>query len=204
MIKKLFTIFVLFSFLSIGIIGFSSMNHGIEHTSGCMFSVADSTPCPENIIAMTVHHLQAYTSLLNILPPTQSLLVVLLLCSLLVGLVFCLYKLVTHTSRSFRLRSHSFEYPPIHSWKIIKWLALFENSPSMQKISIITSNYINLCKQKSLRKIKNIKISIKHWYSTLSAGWNLMQTVLKRAQIIKGKPITFVPFTARIILQPIQ
>jgi hypothetical protein len=148
MIKKLFTIFVLFSFLSIGIIGFSSIGHGIEHTSGCIFSIADSTSCPENIIAMTIHHLQAYTSLLNVLPPTQSLLMALLLCSLLVGLVFCLYKLTTHTSRSFRLRSHDFEHPHIPSWKIMKWLALFENSPSMHKISIITSNYINLCKQK--------------------------------------------------------
>ena len=57
MIKKLFTIFVLLSFLSIGIFSLNSIGHGVEHTSGCIFSVADSTPCPENIIAMEMYHL---------------------------------------------------------------------------------------------------------------------------------------------------
>jgi hypothetical protein len=62
MMKKYLSLLLLISILVIGVFGFTSMNHGADHSVGCIASAVSNTPCPENIVEMPVHHIQAFTS----------------------------------------------------------------------------------------------------------------------------------------------
>lgn len=203
--KKLLSLLIITSVLVIGVFGFTSMNHGTNHTTGCIASAVDNTPCPENIAAMSVHHIQAFVSFFSVIPsiPFIFLLAFLLAVFLSIGFVYIKRQDSLLANLAFWRIQHDPERALTRPREITRWLSLFENSPSMHRIFIINSNLINLCKQKSLRKIKNIKLSIKKWHSILSAEWSLMQTVLRQLQTTKVRPITFVLSTARITLQPI-
>ncbi len=202
--KKILSLLIITSVLVIGIFGFTSMNHGAVHSVGCIASAASNIPCPENIEAMSVHHIQAFVSFFSVVPSIPFIFLIALLFStfLSVGFLFIKHRDLTLSSLAFWRIRHDPERQLSRSRKITRWLSLFENSPSMHWISIINSNLTNLCKQKSLRTIKNIKLSILKWSSTLSAEWSLMQMALRQLQTTKAKPITFVLSTARITLQP--
>ncbi len=203
--KKLLSLLIIISVLVIGVFGFTSMNHGANHSVGCIASAVDNTPCPENIAAMSVHHIQAFISFFSVIPsiPFIFLLVLFLAVFLSAGFLYIKYRDLLLTNLAFWRIRHDPERQLARPREIIRWLSLLENSPSMHRIFIINSNLINLCKQKSLRKIKNIKLSIQKWHSILSAEWSLMQTALRQLQTTKVRLTTFVPSTARITLQPI-
>ena len=202
--KKLLSLLIITSVLVIGVFGFTSMNHGAGHATGCIASAVDNTPCPENIAAMSVHHIQAFVSFFSVVPSIPFIFLIALLFStfLSAGFLFIKHSDLTLSSLAFWRIRHDPERQLSRPRKITRWLSLFENSPSMHRIFIINSNLINLCKQKSLRTIKNIKLSILKWSSTLSAEWSLMQMALRQLQTTKAKPITFALSTARITLQP--
>ena len=202
--KKLLSLLIITSVLVIGVFGFTSMNHGASHVTGCIASAVDNTPCPENIVAMSVHHIQAFISFFSVVPsiPFIFLLAFLLTVFLSIGFVYIKRQDSLLANLAFWRIQHDPERALTRPREITRWLSLFENSPSMHRIFIINSNLINLCKQKSLRTIKNIKLSILKWSSTLSAEWSLMQMALRQLQTTKAKPITFALSTARITLQP--
>lgn len=203
--KKLLSLLIITSVLVIGVFGFTSMNHGANHTTGCIASAVDNTPCPENIAAMSVHHIQAFISFFSVVPsvPFIFLLALLFAVFLSLGFLYIKHRDSILASRLLcRVRLDP-ERQLSRPRKITRWLSLFENSPSLHRASITISNLKNLCKQKSLKAIKSIKILIRQWLSTWSAEWNLMQTALRQVQTTKVKPITFALSTARIILQPI-
>ncbi len=202
--KKILSLLIITSVLVIGIFGFTSMNHGAVHSVGCIASAASNIPCPENIEAMSVHHIQAFVSFFSVVPSIPFIFLIALLFStfLSVGFLFIKHRDLTLSSLAFWRIRHDPERQLSCPRKITRWLSLFENSPSMHWISIINYNLTNLCKQKSLKTIKNIKLSILTWSSTLSAEWSLMQMVLRQLQTTKAKPITFALSTARITLQP--
>jgi hypothetical protein len=181
------------------------MNHGAGHTTGCIASAVDNTPCPENIAAMSVHHIQAFISFFRVVPsiPFIFLLVLLFAVFLSIGYFFIKRQDSLLTNLAFWWVRHDPERELTRPRKITHWLSLFENSPSLHEISFTISNLKNLCKQKSLKAIRSIKILIQQWHLIWSAEWNLMQTALRQAQITKVKPIIFVLSTARITLQPI-
>lgn len=193
------------SVLVIGVFGFTSMNHGANYAVGCIASAVDNTPCPENIAAMSVHHIQVFIAFFSVVPsiPFIVLLVLLFAVFLSIGYFFIKRQDSLITNLAFWRVRHDPERKLTRPRKITRWLSLFENSPSLHEISITISNLKNLCKQKSLRTIKNTKLSIQKWHLILSAEWSLMQTALKQAQTTKVRPITFVLSTARIISQPI-
>ncbi len=203
--KKLLSLLIITSVLVIGVFGFTSMNHGAGHTTGCIASAVDNTPCPENIAAMTVHHIQAFISFFSVVPsmPFIFLLTFLLAVFFSIGYFF----IKRQDSLITNLISWRFQHDPERALtrprKITRWLSLFENSPSLHEISITISNLKNLCKQKNLRAVKSIKLSIQQWHSILSVEWSLMQIALKQPQTTKVRPITFALSTARIISQPI-
>ncbi len=203
--KKFLSLLIITSVLVIGVFGFTSMNHGAGHATGCIASAVDNTPCPENITAMSVHHIQAFISFFSVVPsiPFIFLLTLLFAVFLSVGFIFTKPQDSLLANLAFWRIQHDPERELTRSREITRWLSLFENSPSLHRISITISNLKNLCKQKSLRTIKNTKLSIQKWHLILSAEWSLMQTALKQLQITKVRPITFVLSTARITLQPI-
>lgn len=204
--KKLLSLLIITNVLVIGVFGFTSMNHGANHATGCVASAVDNTPCPENIAAMSVHHIQAFISFFSVVPsvPFLFLLALLFAAFLSVGVLYIKHRDSILTSRLlWRVRLDP-ERQLSRPRKITRWLSLFENSPSLHRASITISNLKNLCKQKSLRAIKSIRISIQQWHSIWSAEWSSMRTVLRQVPITEAKPITFALSTARITLQPIQ
>lgn len=203
--KKLLSLLIITSVLVIGVFGFTSMNYGANHAVGCIASAVDNTSCPENIAAMSVHHIQAFISFFSVVPSIPFILLLTLLFAIFlsVGFIFTKRQDSLLARLAFWRVRHDPERTITRPRKITRWLSLLENSPSMHRIFIINSNLINLCKQKSLRATKNIKLSIRKWHLILSAEWSLMQMVLRQLLTTKVKPITFAPFTARITLQPI-
>ena len=203
--KKFLSLLIITSILVIGVFGFTSMNHGTNHTAGCVASAVDNTPCPENIAAMSVHHIQAFVSFFSVVPsiPFIFLLAFLLAVFLSIGFVYIKGRdSIIASGLLWRMRRDP-ERQLIRPREITRWLSLFENSPSLHEISITISNLKNLCKQKSLSTAKNIKLSIQKWHLILSAEWSLMQIALRQLQTTKVRPTTFVLSTARITLQPI-
>ena len=202
---KLLSLLIITSVLVIGIFGFTSMNHEAGHTTGCIASAVDNTPCPENIAAMSVHHTQAFISFFSVVPSMPFILLLAFLLAVFssIGHFFIKRQDSLITNLAFWQVRHDPERELTRPRKITRWLSLFENSPSLHKASITISNLKNLCKQKNLKAIKSIRISIQQWHSILSVEWNLMRTALRQAQITKVKPITFALSTARTTLQPI-
>ena len=204
MMKKLLSSLIITSVLVIGVFGFPSMNHGSNHVVGCIASAVDNTPCPENIAAMSVHHIQAFVSFFSVIPsiPFVFLLAFLLAVFLSVGFLYIKLTDSLVNRLLWRIKSDP-ERQLARPRKITRWLSLFENSPSLHRISLINSNLKNLCKQKITNTINFMILRTQMWHSTWSVAWNLMQTISRQAQSIKAKPTTFALSTARITLQPI-
>lgn len=202
--KKLLSLLIITSVLVIGVFGFTSMNHGDNHVVGCIASAVDNTPCPENIAAMSVHHIQAFISFFSVVPSIPFIFLLAFLFAVFLSVGFLYIKQSDSFPNQVLWRVlHDPERQLSRPREITRWLSLFENSPSLHRASITISNLTNLCKQKSLKAIKSIRISIRQWHSILSVEWNLMRTALRQAQITKARPITFALSTARITLQPI-
>jgi hypothetical protein len=189
----------------VGVFRFTSMNHGANHATGCIASAVDNTPCPENIGAMAVHHIQAFISFFSVIPPIPFIFILVILFS--VSLNAGHFFIKPHGSLLADLLFGRVRPDPERQLRrpreITRWLSLFENSPSLHEISFIISNLKNLCKQKITNTIKFMTPLIQTWHSILSAEWSLMQTVLRQALITKAKHTTFALYTARIISQPI-
>ena len=203
---KILSLLLIASVLVIGVLGFGTMNHGTGQATSCIASVVDSTTCPENIVSMSVHHIQAFVSFFNVVPsiPFIFLLALLLAVLLSIGYLFTNQQDSYLTDLiSWRVQ-HEPERQLARPREITRWLSLFENSPSLHKIYFTISNLKKLCKQKNLKTIKTISSLIRQWQSTLSAEWKLILTTLRQVRITRVRPITFVPYTARITLQPIQ
>ncbi len=203
MMTKLLSLLIITSVLVIGVFGFTSMNHGPNHAVGCIASAVDNTPCPENIASMSVHHIQAFVSFFSVVPSIPFIFLLALLFAVFLGIGFLYIKqsdsLVDRVLWRFQ---HDPERQLVRPRKITRWLSLFENSPSLQRISLINSNLKNLCKQKITNTINFMIQPIRMWHSIWSVAWNLMQTISRQVQSIKAKPTTFALSTARITSQP--
>jgi len=206
MMHKYLSLLLLISILVIGVFGFTSMNHGADHAVGCIASLVDNTPCPENITEMSVHHIQAFVSFFSAVPsiPFIFLLALIFALFLCAGFLYLKRQNLLLSYPAYWQTRHDPERQLTRSRDITRWLSLFENSPNLHRASITISNLINLCKQKSTNTINIMIRPIQTWHSTLSAVWSLMQTLLRQVRSIKAKPITFAPSTVRITLQPIQ
>lgn len=204
MMTRTLSLLLIASILVIGVFGFTSMNHGANHSVGCIASAVDNTPCPENISAMAVHHIQAFISYFSVVPSIPFIFLLTLLLSVFLGIGYLFIKQpqLLLVDVLWRLR-HDPERQLNHPREITHWLSLFENSPSLHRFSITNVNLTNLCKQRNTNTIKFITPLIQTWHSTLSAGWSLMRTALRQAQITKARPTTFALSTAKITLQPI-
>ncbi|MEK7609855.1 MAG: hypothetical protein AAB470_01890 [Patescibacteria group bacterium] len=131
--KKIITVLVLTSFLTVAIFSFAVMTRGPDGRmeGDCPFSVVGQSICPQDTVAVAIHHISAYQSFLNM--PVGSGLTALIV-SLLFAVCAALFILISspllgppavarilYDSPSIGLRSR----------KLTRWLSLFENSPSM-------------------------------------------------------------------------
>ena len=201
MIMK-FSSLLIVSILIMGFFGFANMNHEIGSATGCITSVADNIPCPEDIIAMSIHHIQAFITFFSVIPTAPLIILMALLFTVFLRIGYIFIKLRKSVLPNVLWWSRPDpERQLICPRKITSWLSLFENSPSLHKIFITISNHINLCKQKISKITKTTSSSTLLLSSILSAGWSLMQTASKFPRIPKARHTTSAPFTARITLQ---
>jgi len=132
MFKQGVLLIVLAAFGTLALFSFAimaghSMDVGVQ--SHCPLSAAGAPECPEDVVAMVAHHIDAFQSFLAALLQTDAALVVALL------LMVCF--LPVFSSRLFVPMAPVFAYaryraPPLafRAPKITRWLSLFENSPS--------------------------------------------------------------------------
>ena len=133
--KYLFTSILIISFVGIAILGFSIFNHGMSNADySCVTSPIDGTVCPTNIVAMTLDHISTLQALtISVTPLVSSLLLLLASLLLILFLVFIFYKYLLYPKLELlfqRFKNLVFNF--LYSQrKIISWLSLLENSPSV-------------------------------------------------------------------------
>jgi hypothetical protein len=128
---------VIFSFAAIAVFGVFAMNHGGEHSHGCIAATAQGVAdCPNqaNPFAFLAFHLDAFksfsTATVGSLLASALLVALALIFVSFLALFFkdtapLLSRLQTHQ----RKRQESFEFP--FRLQLNHWLALHENSPSV-------------------------------------------------------------------------
>lgn len=128
---------VLLAFLAITFFGFATMVHGMDDMGGsmagdCPFTLlGDASLCPQNTLAMVVHHISAYNSFLNF--PIQISLGT-LLAALLLFIYFAFRYLISppglaQVLSKFKLRD-AFTLAFVPNSKEASWLTLLEHSPA--------------------------------------------------------------------------
>jgi hypothetical protein len=131
--KKIIAALVLTSFLTVVIFSFAVMMQGPDGRmeGDCPFSVVGLSICPQDTVAVAIHHISAYQAFLNV-SVSSGLTALILSLLLAVCAIFFIF------IRSLLLGSPSFvcvpnDSPPTGSSgrKITRWLSLFENSPSL-------------------------------------------------------------------------
>jgi|SRR3989344_3321462 len=132
-LTKSIYIFILTSFAVVALFGFSFMMHGSDGRMAgeCPFLGAGISLCPQDALALIVHHVSAYQSFLNVSVDTglTILIVVSLFLSACALLVIFLHLPTLGPPASVFV---AYDPPLVDSYsrKITRWLSLFENSPS--------------------------------------------------------------------------
>ncbi len=130
--KKIIAALVLTSFLTVAIFSFAVMIQGPDGRmeGDCPFSVVGQSICPQDTVAVAIHHISSYQSFLNV-PVGAGL------TALVISLLFVMFIALFIFIRSPLLEPPSFvcvqnDYSSTSSSgrKITRWLSLFENSPS--------------------------------------------------------------------------
>lgn len=132
--KYLITTIMIISLFGVTVFGPTLFTHDMSSSdNNCITSPIDGTPCPTNIVAMTLQHISAIQTLTTSVIPSISswfsLLASLLLISVSIFLFYknlLLPKLGLLPQRLRDLRLHSL----YSKQKITSWLSLFENSPA--------------------------------------------------------------------------
>lgn len=130
---KYFVTFLLISFVGLAVFGAFGMLTGMQnHDGNCIAADAKGIDCPKqnSLLGYITFHLNAYKDFsLSILNTNFiSLLLISLVLVLLAGLAFSLF-LRPSQFAFYRNRTANFS-PSLKKRKLIKWLALHENSPN--------------------------------------------------------------------------
>src|SRR3989338_3228057 len=133
LLKKTVVLCTVVSLLSIAFFSFSFMTRGADGQmqGDCPFSVMGAPLCPQDAFAAAVHHISAYQSFLNIVTSsgvtTLILALVLTVCTALAHWAGLFAYAPPPLVRLSRLHLLS----PSPKRKVLRWLSLFENSPSI-------------------------------------------------------------------------
>ena len=127
---KLFAVLLLVGVLAVGAFGFLGMSPMTDHEAGnCVASLVNFVACPLEGLSSAIYHMQAYASFSQAVFSSSALLLALVLLALLAharGLMRDL--LPAAPSRRLPMREGS---RPVLGHTFIRWLSLFENSPSV-------------------------------------------------------------------------
>lgn len=137
---KLLVIITSITFISVAAFGFifmMDMSMDKLGNNDCPYTVIDGKICPTDILGIVSHHFSIYTSFSNIIFSTNIFEFIMLI---IVSLTLWLFKIRSLLNReSFLVYLTKYYIRAKHSLfkleKIMKWLSLFENSPSSLAIA---------------------------------------------------------------------
>ncbi len=130
--KKIITTLVLASLIMIMFFSFTLMMNGPNERmlADCPFSVMGASLCPQDIVAVVIHHISAYHAFLNVtVSAGLTTLIISLLFAICAVLVIFIH-LPLFGPPAFVPILHDSPLLDSYSKKIIRWLSLLENSPS--------------------------------------------------------------------------
>ena len=125
-IQSFMGLFLLLAFISVGVFGLLDFNHMSETPMvNCPYTQNNSSLC-EN----TLDHITKWQQFLNVISPTLFIFSLLVLA---VVLYFSGKQNLLNQKRSFYRWKYYLDSKKLYTYQeeIIKWLALFENSPSL-------------------------------------------------------------------------
>lgn len=133
--KKIPAIILLLSFLALAIFSFAMIGHEPDGTmrEDCPFATfaGSASLCPQDMLAVAVHHVSAYSTFLNVPVPVAF---GLMLTALLALAYIAFFSYTSAQILSPRvLRKWKYYSPPnvsLLARKIARWLSLLEHSPS--------------------------------------------------------------------------
>lgn len=130
-LKHIIASLILVLFLTVTLWSFGAMMHGVngDMLGGCPFSAGGVSICPQNTLAVVIHHISAYNSFLNVSASSGIIALLVLILALSAVLAFSISPpslLLSVPAQS------SYRSPSATSYerKVTYWLSLFEHSPS--------------------------------------------------------------------------
>ena len=130
-LKRFFTVLIASPLLLIVFFSFAVALHESEgRMGGCPFSALETSPCPQNAIAVALHHLSAYQSLLSIPADSGTGTLLATLLSILSAALLFSIRPPLFEPPAFAGYVHNPPSPALPGRKVLRWLSLFENSPS--------------------------------------------------------------------------
>ena len=125
-LKKVITPLVLTSFLLVAFFGFTAMSYGPDGRmeGGCPFSVTGATLCPQDAVAVVLHHLSAYQSFFSV--PIGSITTDFVIALFLVAASILLLTARPPLFKPLARRNNFSQGPPVsaRTQKITHWLSL--------------------------------------------------------------------------------
>ncbi|HEY9584196.1 MAG TPA: hypothetical protein VJI33_01250 [Candidatus Paceibacterota bacterium] len=132
--KKISTALILVSFTAIALFSFAFMMSGAdgEMPGDCPFSPMGVSLCPQNTVAVAIHHISSYQQFISVLLKSGINMFFFSLISVLMAVLFLAFYLSPPVFRPLLSRVRFRDNLPTNSRdkKITRWLSLFENSPS--------------------------------------------------------------------------
>jgi len=130
--KKSITALILVSFLMLVLFSFGVMLHesGNQMTGNCPFSAMGVSVCPQDTLAVAIHHVSAYSSFFNV-PTNFGPTIAIIFLLLAICVLFILF-IRPPLPQRVTLARGTYTLPSANSYnkKVTHWLSLFENSPS--------------------------------------------------------------------------
>lgn len=130
--NKIIATLILTSFLTIAVFGFTIMMHMPDgQASGdCPFSPMGQSLCPQDVIAVAVHHISSYLSFLSVTVGANSITLLLSLMLVAFAAILILIRPPLFSPPILAYISPDYLRSDLGAKKIARWLSLFENSPS--------------------------------------------------------------------------
>lgn len=131
--KKIITSLILLSFVIIVLFSFATMMHGSDgRVSGdCPFSAMGASLCPQNTVAIVLHHISSYQSFINV--PINFGITILIISLLLIAYVILVAKIEWQLIWLSAFVDTIYNSKPnaLYKRKTTRWLTLHENSPTI-------------------------------------------------------------------------
>jgi hypothetical protein len=128
--KSIVAPLLIVSFLAVAFFSFAAMSYGSDGRmqGGCPFSATGTALCPQDALAVIMHHVSAYQSFFNTSINVGMSALIIALYAVGIASILLVNRICVPTA----LASVRYKPPPSVSYteKLTRWLSLFEHSPS--------------------------------------------------------------------------